>query len=67
MKYVNETSPMATTATAPDVRDLSWQQFSNALQLALGDYQYIEEALRMYIAAAYELWAAAGFMDTTLG
>lgn len=35
--------------------DLAKQRYFNALQMALSDFQFIEEGLRMYISSAYEL------------
>lgn len=35
--------------------ELAFRQYSNALQMALADFQYIEECLRLYISVAYDL------------
>jgi hypothetical protein len=35
-------------------RELAFDGYSNALQMALVDFQYIEECLRLYIASSYD-------------
>jgi hypothetical protein len=35
-------------------RELAFDGYSNALQMALVDFQYIEECLRLYVAVSYD-------------
>ena len=45
-----------TTENKPASREveLANRQYYNALQMALSDFQYIEESLRLYISVAYD-------------